>query len=680
MRIRLLLILIISASLLLPYDRDNHYVSVESYRSYVAFIKGVRFYHEGRFEAALDSFGTSLTYDSKDAVTLYWFGKTLYKSGKEQEALTAWENVERMGLADALLKSKIDRLSSTSPDYHIKEKFKDFIFLKKFSQNSTFEKYIKKPIDVAVDSANRLYVAEYDEGLVKVFSMNGDLLKTFSSAGENKIRRPRDISLDDDENIYISDFGSDAVHKFDSDWEHVWSIGGSGYAEGAFYGPSAADTDESGKVYVVDSGNNRVQIFSKDGIFLSSFGKLGKEPGSFFRPAGIAVTDDAVYVADSGNMRVQRFDRYGNYEFTLNNDSFYHPRYISHSKDGNLFITDEKNIFYYEIKSSSFYNFSRSKYYSLTPMGVSEGEEGSFYVADMLQGDIDVFVQKEMYYANMNINLEQTILSEFPTVVHQVSVRDDKGDPIIGLSADNFYVSEFGEMIKPVRLYEKHKDMGEFRFIYLVDSSEAAGRMKEDMLRELNNFTDRLSGKDEVMLIHFNDEIDIIPGFETRNMRIKLNAEDTDFEGGTSALSEAIYEAVRQAHDTYRQTVVVIFTASDIKEDAFQFRYFDTCANMAKNNFVIVNAFSLLENNYFLEAITEESYGEYVYTGESVDYAGFLDGLKETDTGRYYILYNTDGENPGRDDYRPMTLTVEYRDMIGKEESGYVLPKGFILP
>ena len=116
--------------------------------------------------------------------------------------------------------------------------------------------------DLSPDSHGNLYVTDHDNSVIRVFSIDGDLLRSFGcdENGVNKLKSPRGVCV--------------AYHY----------------------------------VYVADGGLNNVSVFSTEGAYVTSFGHRGREEGSFMHPYGLCVDRDGfVYVADCNNNRVQVF-------------------------------------------------------------------------------------------------------------------------------------------------------------------------------------------------------------------------------------------------------------------------------------------------------------------------------------------------------------------------------------
>ena len=69
---------------------------------------------------------------------------------------------------------------------------------------------------VATDHQNRIYVADFENHRIQIFSQNGTFLTMFGQKGTNdsQFERPTDIVIDKDGNIYVVDFGNKRIQKF----------------------------------------------------------------------------------------------------------------------------------------------------------------------------------------------------------------------------------------------------------------------------------------------------------------------------------------------------------------------------------------------------------------------------------------------------------------------------------
>jgi DNA-binding beta-propeller fold protein YncE len=153
-----------------------------------------------------------------------------------------------------------------------------------------------RPVD-AVLLEDRLYVADIQNGLVKVFDkQSGAMLKEIGNRGapSERLDRPTNLAFDREGYLYVTDFGRFQVVKFDRDGHFKMTFGLPGDTPGHFARPKGIALDRDGRLYVDDASFNNVQIFNKDGRLLMFFGESGNQPGGLLLPAGVAIDYDNV--------------------------------------------------------------------------------------------------------------------------------------------------------------------------------------------------------------------------------------------------------------------------------------------------------------------------------------------------------------------------------------------------
>jgi DNA-binding beta-propeller fold protein YncE len=151
-----------------------------------------------------------------------------------------------------------------------------------------------RPVD-AVPLGDRLYVADVQNGLVKVFDkQSGAMLKTIGDKGapSERLDRPTNLAFDREGYLYVTDFGRFQVVKFDRDGHFKATFGLPGDSVGHFARPKGIALDREGRLYAVDAAFNNVQIFNRDGRLLMFFGEGGNKPGSLVLPAKVAIDYD----------------------------------------------------------------------------------------------------------------------------------------------------------------------------------------------------------------------------------------------------------------------------------------------------------------------------------------------------------------------------------------------------
>ena len=194
------------------------------------------------------------------------------------------------------------------------------------------------PSGVAVDADGNIFVLEY-HGLAK-YDSNG-VFVTRQSMG---IGFSGDAAIDSAGNIYVA-YG-DRIEKRDNNLALLTQWGASGSGDGEFNEASGVALDSAGLVYVADRNNHRIQKFHPDGLYLDQWGSITT---GFNQPSDVAVdAADNVYVADSSNHRIQKFDVNGTYltswgSYGSGPGQFNQPAGVTVDAAGHVYVADRLN-------------------------------------------------------------------------------------------------------------------------------------------------------------------------------------------------------------------------------------------------------------------------------------------------------------------------------------------------
>ncbi|MBI5095677.1 MAG: SMP-30/gluconolactonase/LRE family protein [Candidatus Hydrogenedentes bacterium] len=124
-------------------------------------------------------------------------------------------------------------------------------------------------------------------------------------SGDGQFSNPQGVAVDTKDKVYVADSGNNRIQVFTSSGTYLTQWGKLGPGDGQFTNPQGVAVDTSGSVYVADSGNNRIQKFSPGGAYLTQWATSGT-------PIGVAVdSSDFVYVAENPLPVVQKFSSDG---------------------------------------------------------------------------------------------------------------------------------------------------------------------------------------------------------------------------------------------------------------------------------------------------------------------------------------------------------------------------------
>lgn len=253
-----------------------------------------------------------------------------------------------------------------------------------------------RPAGIAVDSQERVYVADTFKGVVFVFDLRSKKLDLLGADGRGRLANPYGIAIDKNDNVYVSDTKLKRIHVYDRSGDLVGvfskvgnetiinpaglaindnsnhlliadskghkifvanldkldqgtSFGAKGDGDNQFYFPNSVAVDKAGRIYVSDTMNFCVKIFDSSFKFINRIGEHGTGFGMFDRPKGIAVDSEGhIYVVDASFSNFQIFDTNGKLllfvgNFGVEPGSFRLPAGLFIDKRDRVYVSDQVN-------------------------------------------------------------------------------------------------------------------------------------------------------------------------------------------------------------------------------------------------------------------------------------------------------------------------------------------------
>ena len=167
------------------------------------------------------------------------------------------------------------------------------------------------PTDVAIDRDGNIYVSETGgNDRISKFDAHFNYIKSFggADAGEAATSRPVGMAIDADNTLWVADAVNHRLLRFSLDGELLSQIGSMGDGLGQFRYPHDIALMPDGTLIVAEYGSSRLQQVTRDGQGVRTWGQAGWQVGQLGYPWGVAAVNGKVYVVDSGNNRVQVID------------------------------------------------------------------------------------------------------------------------------------------------------------------------------------------------------------------------------------------------------------------------------------------------------------------------------------------------------------------------------------
>ena len=174
---------------------------------------------------------------------------------------------------------------------------KDYKLVKRTGTEGGGEGQLDYPRGLCIDYNGDVYVADYWNYRVSVFSKDLNFLKHL---GTQQLKTPRDVKVTPN-SVVVLDFSPNCIHFFSRGGDLLRSCVTQG-EDGMVYDPEFFCLDAVGNILITDSNRHSIKILSPSGQLIHEIGKRGIGRGELFYPSGICLSQTENIFVVSGNI------------------------------------------------------------------------------------------------------------------------------------------------------------------------------------------------------------------------------------------------------------------------------------------------------------------------------------------------------------------------------------------
>lgn len=198
------------------------------------------------------------------------------------------------------------------------------------------------PGGIAVNSQGDIYVADVNGGKVVVFNTSGRALRLLKLPGSDRaVLKPLAVAVDKKDRVYVSEASSGNIYQYDREENLLRTFG-----KGKLSFANGIAVNAQGDIYVADSNNQKIVVFNQAGKHIKTIRR--KKGDKSFLPRGLAFDNKGdLLVADTLGSQIIEFDSQGRERDSWGapgsgGKQFNFPHGIAYS-EGNLYIVDRGN-------------------------------------------------------------------------------------------------------------------------------------------------------------------------------------------------------------------------------------------------------------------------------------------------------------------------------------------------
>lgn len=631
------------------------------------FRRGIQAFNRGSFNDAILQFNKALTYLPEENLILDWLGRSYYRAGMEEAAVQEWSYALNQGYGGALLENIIEIIQARrifSQD-RFDEYYSEAAVL---AGNDGTTLFFNKPISILAENDGSFWAVAYGSNELIKIDVNG-YITTRKRGGLNGYDRPMDIIKTKTGRLVMTEFAGDRISFLDDDGNFISSFGSTGRGDGQLLGPQYLAEDSSGNIYVTDFGNARVAVFTEDGKFLHNF-------GSFTAPTGIAADGERIFVADAIKGAVYEYDAAGNYKgIFIPEETLVQPEAMR--VHGNaLYICDGNRLLSASLETGALFEMANTGNAPSRLTCADEDANGNIIAADFTSDEIYVYSKMSELVGGLFVEITRINADNFPKVQLEVRVENRRRQPVVGLQANNFLITEDKRTVSDQLMTgAANSDISGDVTVIIDRSADMAGR-DSDIQTAIKEIAAGMDGKGTLRIVSAGQ----IPATE-------LVAKPSDVRNFQPSRLEtpladnvALDLAVRLAANDlinadYKREIIYIGRGESMRQTYDNYTLSNLSAYLGNNG--ITFAFVNIDNtgvapeiNYLTEYTGGDNY--YLYRPEGI--SSIISEFIEKPNGYYTFEYTSSLYTNYGKNFLPVEFEVYLMNRSGRAESGYYAP------
>jgi DNA-binding beta-propeller fold protein YncE len=667
---------LIIIGLLLPLFLFGEDLDMNKVRANEEFHYGVDAYNYGLFGKALQSFELALSHEPDNETIKTWLGRTYYRMGFEDTALSIWDELLSAGRGTSLLENQkkvIELRRGLGRELAPEE---NYVIHSEIDANVKEYYSFKRPSSIAMRADGTFYVIAYGSGEIVNFNANS-LAVNIKRGGLESYNHPFDL-LEVGDFIFITEFEGNRITKCTADFQKVKSFGQKGIKEGELLGPQFLAVDEHEYLYVSDWGNGRISKFDLEGEFVLSFGSRTRLFPDILKPTGIAVQGEDVYVADHKRKRIVVFDTSGNYLNEFGEGTLLAPEGLLFYDENTLLVADTTRIMKYDLQNEVWGEWSDVSNMAKRVTNLDMTVNGDVLAVDFDLNKVFVISNMTTLYTGYFTTIDRVDARRFPEVSVDVTVEGWYGKPIVGLTSYNFFITEFQNPVSEAMLSLSSADELPLSIVVLVENSPELTVHREYLVEAVKTLNSLVAGNSRIKIITASDK----PVVNSEFGRLPADVWDeimTQKSEKFWRLDLAARKAVDDLLAFRGKKAVIYLTGAHLPVTAFEDFSLDEITNYMENNGISFYPvyFGEQRSHEELDYMARETRAKSIHYFNPAGINSVVNHLKSKKMSTYVITFTSPTDPQFGERYIDLSVQVMLYGKTGKDACGYFAPRQY---
>ena len=263
---------------------------------------------------------------------------------------------------------------------------------------------------------------------------------------------------------------------------------------------------------------------------------------------------------------------------------------------------------------------------------------------------------------------------EYPEIKNRVSVLDQEGNSVEGLSAADFVIWEDRVRQMPLEIAESGGEDVVSVALVLDNSGSMAGQPLADSHNAANAFIKQLKPQDSAAIIKFGTTVSLVQQFTSDKGALHAAVEKELSGAGDTAFYSAVYRALHESIVEAGSRAVVALTDGVDNASSHGLQQVIEYAGRTGVPVFVIGLGSVAEEP--LRNLAEGTGGRYYYAPDSSGLQGIYDEISRIAGNWYQADYLTSNSDPNAPPYpRTVAVWAHSEGAIGRDDGEYKPPR-----
>lgn len=639
------------------------------------FRRGVQSFYRGAFNDAVILFEKALSNNPENNLYLDWLGKAYYHAGMEGAALENWQAAADNNYGGLLLQNKIDIVQNRRLSVDFNKYLVSYTEAGSFPGTTELDTVFVQPMAILPNNDGTFWVVAYSSNELLRLDINGTVV--FRTGGPLQgFDRPMDIARCADGSLLVTEYAGNRISQLSSEGRYIKSFGTTGVGNGQLVGPQYIAVDSYGNIFVTDFGNARIVVFDSQGNPLFFFGKKDGDFPGFSAPAGIAIIEDVVYAADAISGAIYSFDLAGNYEDVIVPPKTFTRPEAMKAIGQYLIIADNKRIVTVDTATGAVFENVKTGNAPSRIMCATPDQNGNILASDFVTNEIYVMSRMTELVGGLFVQIERVIADNFPNIILEVRVENRSREPVVGLKANNFFITENKAAVENQRLTGAASENTVCDITLVIDRSPDTSALKEAVETAVRDISSSMNGRGTLRIISAG----AVPTLEYQGA--PTEADNFDLRRLKNPVSDncridlGIRFAANELINAEKKRAIIYITSGTVSDGAFSDYSLSDLTAYTNNNGIPFSIINLKQQALpeELDYLTRRTNGIEYYVYRPQGLKSVVSDMLELPNGLYQLSYTSHLSTDFGTKYLPVEIETYLLNRSGRDETGYFAP------